>query len=97
MIISEGVIGRYQYYTLVEVGYSRFYAILNSKKTISCLRYLECLIEHLKEYGDWSYRAKLDYSWIREEKVLLTIKSIEANLSKLIEQLKSSCCDGRPR
>ncbi len=56
---------------------------------MSCLRYLECLVEQLKNYADWSYRAELDYSKIREEEILSTIKRVEANLSNLIEQLKS--------
>ena len=70
--------------------YGRLHALLNSKKTISCVKYLECLANQLKSYTDWSYRAKLDYEKICEEETLSTIKRVETNLDNLIKQLESS-------
>ncbi len=87
--MTEGVIAAYHYHTIIEVKYSRLYAILNSRRTVSCLRYLECLVEQLKSHADWSYRAELDYEKAREEKILSSVKNVELNLSNLIEQLRA--------
>ena len=86
--VTEGVIGAYYYHTIVEIEYSRLHAILNSKRTVSYLRYLECLTHQLKSYADWSYRAKLDYEEIHDKEVLSAIKRVEANLANLIRLLE---------
>jgi hypothetical protein len=88
--VVEGVIAKYNYHTLVEVSYSRLYAVLLSGRVVSCLRYLECLVEKLREYGDWSYRASLDYNRIREEEILSTIKRVEAKVNDLFEALNKT-------
>ena len=90
VLVTEGIVSKYCYHVIVEMEYSRLFAILSSERTASCLRYLECLVERLKSYADWSYRAELDYNKIREEEILSTIKRVEANLGNLRELLESS-------